>query len=68
MNSIEDIIQMIMRNNGYDYETAKFMVEDCQKEMEFYMKREDWEMVEIRLADILGLEPDYIPILMSEIL
>lgn len=68
MNSIEDIIQMIMRRDNLNREEAEFLVKDCQKEMNFYLKHGDYEMVEETLMIILDLEPDYIPILMSEAL
>ena len=64
ITSVEDIIQLIMRRDNLNREEAEFLVKDCQREINFYLKHGDYEMVKETLMIILELEPDYLEVLL----
>ena len=66
MNTVEDIINLISRRDNISYLEAMNIVNDCIEEMEGAIMRGNWQEAEDILASYLGLEPDYLDILMTE--
>ena len=66
MNSIEDIINLISRRDNISYIEAMNIVNECMEEMEDAVLNANWQEAEDILASYLGLEPDYLDVLMTE--
>ena len=66
MNTIEDIINLISRRDNISYLEAMNIVNECMEEMEDAVLSAHWQEAEDILASYLGLEPDYLDILMTE--
>ena len=69
-NNINDIINLIARRDGISYEEAKFCVDDCIEELRYIINSGGYGMyqeAEDAIASILGLEPDYLDIILNEI-
>lgn len=66
MNTVEDIINLISRRDNISYIEAMNIVNDCMEEMEGAVMRGNWQEAEDIVASYLGLEPDYLDILMME--
>lgn len=66
MNTVEDIIQLISRRDNISYIEAMNIVNECMEEMESAITMGNWQEAEDILASYLGLEPDYLDILMTE--
>lgn len=66
MNSVEDIINLISRRDNISYIEAMSIVAECMEEMEDAVLNAHWQEAEDILASYLGLEPDYLDILMTE--
>ena len=66
MNTVEDIINLISRRDNISYLEAMNIVNDCMEEMEGAIMRGNWQEAEDIVASYLGLEPDYLDILMAE--
>lgn len=66
MNTVEDIINLIARRDNISYIEAMNIVNECMEEMEDAVLNANWQEAEDILASYLGLEPDYLDILMTE--
>ncbi len=66
MNTVEDIINLISRRDNISYLEAMNIVNECMEEMEDAVLSAHWQEAEDILASYLGLEPDYLDILMTE--
>lgn len=66
MNTVEDIINLISRRDNISYIEAMNIVNECMEEMEGAVMRGNWQEAEDIVASYLGLEPDYLDILMTE--
>ena len=66
MNTVEDIIQLISRRDNISYIEAMNMVNECMEEMENSVVMGNWQEAEDILASYLGLEPDFLSILLEE--
>lgn len=66
MNSVDDIINLIARRDNISYLEAMNIVNECMEEMENAVLNANWQEAEDILASYLGLEPDYLDILMME--
>lgn len=66
MNSVDDIIKLIARRDNISYIEAMNIVNECMEEMEDAILNAHWQEAEDILASYLGLEPDYLDILMAE--
>ena len=67
METINDIIMLIARRDGLSVNEATIAVEDCVDALRDVLAAgEGWDCEDI-VADYLGLEPDYLDILMQEI-
>ena len=66
MNTVEDIIQLISRRDNISYIEAMNVVNECMEEMESAITMGNWQEAEDILASYLGLESDYLDILMTE--
>lgn len=66
MNNVEDIINLISRRDNISYIEAMNVVNECMEEMEGAVMRGNWQEAEDIVASYLGLEPDYLDILMTE--
>ncbi len=68
-HNVEDIVKLIARRDGISIEEAYACVMDCQTELDYVVARGGSydEVVEV-IADILGLEPDYMDILLDNML
>lgn len=60
---MEEIIQILMRRDEIDRDTAIQMVQACQFELDEAVECGDYEMAQDIVEMHLGLEPDFIPIL-----
>ena len=66
MNSIEDLINLICRRDQISYNEALYIVEDCRREVNRTIANGgSYEEVADIIADYLGLEPDYMEILLD---
>jgi len=66
MNTVDDIINLISRRDNISYIEAMNAVNECMEEMENAVLNANWSEAEDILASYLGLEPDYLDILMTE--
>lgn len=66
VNTVEDIINLISRRDNISYLEAMNIVNECMEEMEDAVLNAHWQEAEDILASYLGLEPDYLDILMTE--
>lgn len=66
VNTANDIINLIARRDNISELEAMNVVNDCMEEMEGAIMRGNWQEAEDILASYLGLEPDYLDILMAE--
>lgn len=66
MNTVNDIINLIARRDNISVLEATNIVSECMDEMESAIVMGNWQEAEDILASYLGLEPDYLDILMTE--
>lgn len=66
MNTVNDIINLIARRDNISTLEATNIVSECMDEMENAVMRGNWLEAEDILMSYLGLEPDYLDILMTE--
>ena len=66
INTVEDIINLISRRDNISYLEAINIVNECMEEMEEAIIHGNWQEAEDLVASYLGLEPDYLDILMTE--
>lgn len=67
METIDDIIMLIARRDNLSVNEATIVVEECVDALQDALSRgENWDCEDI-VADFLGLEPDYLEILLQEI-
>lgn len=66
VNVVNDIINLISRRDNISYIEAMNVVNDCMEEIEGAVIRGNWQEAEDIVASYLGLEPDYLDILMTE--
>lgn len=66
MNSVDDIIKLIAHRDNISYIEAMNVVNECMEEMEEAVAQGYWQEAEDILMAYLGLEPDYLDILMME--
>ena len=66
MNTVDDIINLISRRDNISYIEAMNVVNECMEEMENAVLNANWSEAEDILASYIGLEPDYLDILMTE--
>ena len=66
MNSVNDIINLIARRDHISTLEAMNIVSECMNEMEEAVAQGYWQEAEDILMAYLGLEPDYLDILMTE--
>lgn len=66
MNSVDDIIKLIARRDNISYIEAMNVVNECMEEMENAVLNANFQEAEDILASYLGLEPDYLDVLMTE--
>jgi len=66
MNTVNDIINLIARRDNISVLEATNIVSECMNEMEEAVAQGYWQEAEDILMAYLGLEPDYLDILMTE--
>ena len=66
MNTVNDIINLIARRDHISTLEAMDIVNECMEEMEDAVMQGHWQEAEDILMSYLGLEPDYLDILMTE--
>ena len=66
MNTVNDIINLIAHRDNISTLEATNIVSECIDEMEDAILRGNWLEAEDILMSYLGLEPDYLDILMTE--
>jgi hypothetical protein len=66
MNTVNDIINLIARRDNISVLEATNIVSECMDEMEEAVAQGYWQEAEDILMAYLGLEPDYLDILMTE--
>lgn len=66
MNTVNDIINLIARRDHISTLEAMNIVSECMNEMEEAVAQGYWQEAEDILMSYLGLEPDYLDILMTE--
>ena len=62
---MNEIIKILMRRDNISYEDAREQVRICEENLEDAIKYGDYEMAMDIISNDLGLEPDYLPILLS---
>ena len=68
MNSVDDIIRLIACRDNISYLEAMNIVNECMEEMENAILNANWQEAEDIVAFYLGLELDYLDILMNEMI
>ena len=66
METVNDIINLVAKRDGISFLEASNLVEECIDEMQSAINRGNYFEAEDILASYLGLEPDYLDILMTE--
>jgi hypothetical protein len=66
MNTVNDIINLIARRDHISTLEAMNIVSECMNEMEEAVAQGYWQEAEDILMAYLGLEPDYLDILVTE--
>ena len=66
MNTVNDVINLIARRDNISVLEATNIVSECMDEMEEAVAQGYWQEAEDILMSYLGLEPDYLDILMTE--
>lgn len=62
---LNDIIKLIQERDGISYNEAANCVEECRAEIEYLLAAEPtYDAIADCIADYLGLEPDYMDVLM----
>lgn len=62
---LNDIIKLIQKRDGISYNEAVNCVKECQDEINYILENNPtYDAIADCIADILGLEPDYMDILM----
>lgn len=63
---LNDIVELISKRDGISYEEAAIWVKNCQDELAEICNSEypSLEDAEYCVADFLGLEPDYLEVLL----
>lgn len=62
---MRELIELIMRRDGISFNEAANIVEECQREITTAIEwGASYDEVTDILADYLGLEPDYLDVLM----
>lgn len=61
VKSVEEIIALISKRDGISYTEAEQVVDECVEELKTAEYLDDCERI---IADYLGLEPDYLEILL----
>ena len=62
---VNDIIKLISKRDGISYNEAANYVEECQDEIDYILNHNpSYDAVADCIASTLGLEPDYMDILM----
>ena len=62
---MNEIIKILMHRDNISYEDAKERIRICEENLEDAIKYGDYEMAMDIISNDLGLEPDYLPILLS---
>jgi hypothetical protein len=66
VNSIEDLVKLIARRDSISMEEAHEAVEDCIDNIRYVVENEpDYETVVGILREDLGLEPDYLDLILE---
>ena len=63
---MKEIIKILMRRDDISEVEAENLIEECMEEMNDAIMRGNYQECEDILASYLGLEPDYLDILMTE--
>ena len=66
MNTVNDDIKLLARRDNISVLEATNIVSECMNEMEEAVAQGYWQEAEDILMSYLGLEPDYLDILMTE--
>lgn len=66
MNSIEDIIMLVAYRDKISPNEARAIVNDCIEELRDAVLRGNYQETEDIVMMYLGLEPDYLDILLNE--
>lgn len=62
---LNDIIKLIQKRDGISYNEAVNCVKDCQDEIKYILEHNPtYDAVADCIADCLGLEPDFMEVLM----
>ena len=63
---METIIKILMKRDKMTRNEAKALVDEVYEEINFYLERGDYDSAEDLVMSDLGLEPDYLEILLTE--
>lgn len=64
VNTLKELIELVAKRDGISIEEATSIVSDCQDEIWDAAAKGNFQDVEDILASYLGLEPDYLDILL----
>ena len=62
---MDEIIKILMHRDNISYEDAIERIRICEENLEDAIKYGDYEMAMDIISNDLGLEPDYLPILLN---
>lgn len=67
MNSIEDIVKLLMRRDNISLMEAQEAINECKEELDVAILNGLWQDADDILKSYLGLEPDYLDIFINEL-
>ena len=67
VSSVDDIIRLIKRRDNLSLNEARIMVDDCIEELKSVIHHGNINECEDIVRDWLGLEPDYLDILLNNL-
>jgi len=63
---METIIKILMKRDKMTRNDAKALVDEVYEEINYYLEQGDYDSAEDLVMSDLGLEPDYLEILLTE--
>ena len=68
VSTVDDIIRLIKRRDNLSLNEARITVDDCIEELKEVIKHGNLDECEDIVRDWLGLEPDYLDIILNELM
>ena len=68
VSTVDDIIRLIKQRDNLSLNEARIMVDECVEELKAAIHRGNINECEDIVRDWLGLEPDYLDIILNELM